>query len=316
VSITFTGIGREQRQLVRFAIEFLGVRRCISLDGDIGPFGGVFGVELEHFFQTGFSIRLDRFSRAFGLTDAAVDAFIRVDDQHVLAFIETVDGTDFDAVHVFALDAVFGDNIGHSGVPGELRLEALANGAARCILFLRLAFNDFVEACGGAGGAAAFRFCRDAQDLHAGIEREGENVTRLGLMARLGHALLVETHMALINQRPGIAAMPDQPGVDQPFVDALAQRQLSFMRAFRACSTAKGEFGSGGRSGRGELSTRGFSWSIGAGPVMAGLVEFLVGTLAAWPVAVGAFMFLFGLAFGRGCRRAICPDRPLRAMVA
>jgi hypothetical protein len=36
-----------------------------------------------------------------------------VDDEHVLAFIETVDRTDFDAVHVFAFDAVVGDEIGH-----------------------------------------------------------------------------------------------------------------------------------------------------------------------------------------------------------
>jgi hypothetical protein len=40
-----------------------------------------------------------------------------MDDEHVLAFIETVDGTDLDAVHVLALDTGFGDDIGHAAVP-------------------------------------------------------------------------------------------------------------------------------------------------------------------------------------------------------
>jgi hypothetical protein len=37
-----------------------------------------------------------------------------VDDEHVLAFIEAVDGADLDAVHVLALDAVFCDDVSHS----------------------------------------------------------------------------------------------------------------------------------------------------------------------------------------------------------
>jgi hypothetical protein len=37
-----------------------------------------------------------------------------MDDEHVLAFIEAVDGADLDAVHVLALDAVFGDDVSHS----------------------------------------------------------------------------------------------------------------------------------------------------------------------------------------------------------
>jgi hypothetical protein len=50
---------------------------------------------------------------AFGLADAAVDALVRVDDQHVLADVEAVHRTDLDAVHVLALDAVLGDDVGH-----------------------------------------------------------------------------------------------------------------------------------------------------------------------------------------------------------
>jgi hypothetical protein len=36
-----------------------------------------------------------------------------MDDEHVLAFIEAVDRAHLDAVHVFAFDAVLGDDVGH-----------------------------------------------------------------------------------------------------------------------------------------------------------------------------------------------------------
>jgi hypothetical protein len=58
-------------------------------------------------------IRLDRVDRAFRLANSAIDAFVGVDDKHVLAFIEAVNRANFDAVHEFALDAVFIDDIGH-----------------------------------------------------------------------------------------------------------------------------------------------------------------------------------------------------------
>ena len=44
---------------------------------------------------------------------AAVDTLVGMNDEHVLPFIETVDGAHFDAVHVFAADAVIGDDVGH-----------------------------------------------------------------------------------------------------------------------------------------------------------------------------------------------------------
>jgi hypothetical protein len=36
-----------------------------------------------------------------------------MDDEHVLALVETIHVTDLDAVHVFALDAGFDDDVGH-----------------------------------------------------------------------------------------------------------------------------------------------------------------------------------------------------------
>jgi hypothetical protein len=38
-----------------------------------------------------------------------------MDYQHVLALVEAVDGADFHAIHVFATDAGFCDDIGHGG---------------------------------------------------------------------------------------------------------------------------------------------------------------------------------------------------------
>ena len=53
------------------------------------------------------------FDRAFRLANTAINTFVRVNDEHVLAFIETVDRTDLDAVHVFAFYAIVGHDIGH-----------------------------------------------------------------------------------------------------------------------------------------------------------------------------------------------------------
>jgi hypothetical protein len=36
-----------------------------------------------------------------------------VDDQHILALVEAIDGADLNAVHVFAFDAIVVDDIGH-----------------------------------------------------------------------------------------------------------------------------------------------------------------------------------------------------------
>jgi hypothetical protein len=40
-----------------------------------------------------------------------------MDDEHVLALIEAVHRTDFDAIHVFAFDAVVVDDISHEFGP-------------------------------------------------------------------------------------------------------------------------------------------------------------------------------------------------------
>jgi hypothetical protein len=44
-----------------------------------------------------------------------------MDDQHVLALVEAVDGTDLHAIHLLALDAVVGDDEGHGTLLGHDR---------------------------------------------------------------------------------------------------------------------------------------------------------------------------------------------------
>src|SRR5215467_15677696 len=101
--------------LVLHPIPVLGVGRGIALDRDIGPGFGVFGVEFQPLFKSWLGVGLDRLGRAFGLADTAVDTLVRMDDEHVLAFIETIDRTHLDTVQVLAFNAVFADDIGHEG---------------------------------------------------------------------------------------------------------------------------------------------------------------------------------------------------------
>ena len=102
-------------EFIRLAFPLVGIGRCFFLARDVGPFGGVFAVELEPFFSLLVGVGDNGLRRAFGLAHAAVDAFFRADDEHVLAFIEAIDRAHFDAIHVFAADAGFGHDVRHKG---------------------------------------------------------------------------------------------------------------------------------------------------------------------------------------------------------
>src|SRR5690606_39757304 len=68
--------------------------------------------------------------RAFGNTDSAVNALVRVNHQKVRAFTKTVDGAHIHTIGEFALDTVFGDDVGHfSNTPAvSLRRSVTAKG--------------------------------------------------------------------------------------------------------------------------------------------------------------------------------------------
>src|SRR5215472_15001059 len=77
----------------------------------------------------------DRVDRAFRHADPAVDAFVRVDDEHVLALVEAVHGAHFDAVHDFAANIALVDDEGQLSVLSADRSGELIHGirpSSRC----------------------------------------------------------------------------------------------------------------------------------------------------------------------------------------
>jgi hypothetical protein len=70
-------------------------------------------VEVEPFFQPWLRVRLDGVDRAFRLAYAAVDALVRMNDEHVLALVETVHWADLDTVCVLATNAALVDDVSH-----------------------------------------------------------------------------------------------------------------------------------------------------------------------------------------------------------
>src|SRR5260370_25826872 len=92
-----TGPGRRRKILLEFAFHplvLLGVGRGFLLLGDVRPTLGIFGIHLEPFFQSGLGVRLDGIGGTFRLAHTAVDALVRMDNQHVVAFVEAVYGAD------------------------------------------------------------------------------------------------------------------------------------------------------------------------------------------------------------------------------
>src|ERR1700751_4996043 len=100
-------------EFVGDALPLFSVRRRRLFSRDIWPNLRIFGIDAEPLFQTWLGVRLDRVNRAFRLAYAAIDAFVRVDDQHVFALVKAIDRANLNAVHVFAFDAIVVDDIGH-----------------------------------------------------------------------------------------------------------------------------------------------------------------------------------------------------------
>jgi hypothetical protein len=110
-SITNAWVRRKQMNFVRFTLPVLGISRGLTLYRDVRPDLSMLGIDLEPLFESRLSVRLDRINRAFGLADTAIDAFVGVDDEHVLTLIEAVDRTYLDTVHVLTFDTAFIDDI-------------------------------------------------------------------------------------------------------------------------------------------------------------------------------------------------------------
>jgi hypothetical protein len=111
--VTFAGIGAKILcEFIRHVHKVVGIRRCGLLPCDIGPDLRIFGINFKPLFETGLGIRLDRVDRAFRLANTAIDAFVGVDDEHVLTLVEAVHRAHFDAVRVLATNAALVDDVG------------------------------------------------------------------------------------------------------------------------------------------------------------------------------------------------------------
>ncbi len=94
-------------------IPFLGVCRSFPLYSNIWPILSHIRVKLEPLLKVRLCIGLNCLSRAFWFANAAINAFIWMNNEHVLAFIEAIHRTDFHAVHILTLDTIFRDQISH-----------------------------------------------------------------------------------------------------------------------------------------------------------------------------------------------------------
>ena len=91
----------------------VGIWRGRPFDRDIRPGFRILPVDLQPPVEFRLGVRLDGIDRAFRLAHPAIDAFVRVNHQHIGALVEAVHGADLDAIHILALDANFGDDVSH-----------------------------------------------------------------------------------------------------------------------------------------------------------------------------------------------------------
>jgi hypothetical protein len=132
-SVTGPGVRRKIfLELAFFTLEILRVGRGFLLLGNIWPGFGIFGVHFKPLLEPRLGIRLDRVGGTFGLAHAAIDALVRVDDQHVLALVKAIDGADFNAVGIFAFDAGFSDDVSHPGLRTDRFFRGCVAHAVRC----------------------------------------------------------------------------------------------------------------------------------------------------------------------------------------
>ena len=112
LSITCTRIGRQQVGLAGLALPILRISRWLTFYGDVRPDLSIFRIDLKPLFEARLRVGFDCVDGAFRFANAAIDAFVGVNDKHVLTLIEAVDRTHLDTVHVFAANAALIDDVG------------------------------------------------------------------------------------------------------------------------------------------------------------------------------------------------------------
>src|SRR5215208_3608044 len=115
-SITRARIWRKKLEFVGLPVPLLPVGRWHFFDRNIWPDFRVFRIQRQPFLKPWFGISLDGIDGTFRFANATVDAFVRMDDEHILALVEAVHGAHSDAVHGFAANATLVHDIGHLGL--------------------------------------------------------------------------------------------------------------------------------------------------------------------------------------------------------
>ena len=110
------GFGEKYWSLSGFPSHSLESGGGAFFDRNIWPDSCVFRIQRQPFLKPGFAISLDGIDGAFRFANATVDAFVRVDDEHVLALVEAVHGAHVDAVHDFAANTALVDDEGQISV--------------------------------------------------------------------------------------------------------------------------------------------------------------------------------------------------------
>lgn len=112
---------RRRREILlvftRFSIPLIRIRRRHPLPGDVRPLRSIGGVQLAPEIDACLRVRQDCLGRALGLANAAVDALVRIDGEHLLVVADPVKGTAASAVRALTHDGVrvimlTGDNRG------------------------------------------------------------------------------------------------------------------------------------------------------------------------------------------------------------
>src|SRR5262249_16757534 len=97
-----------------------------TLDRNIWPDFRVFRVQCQPFLKPWFGISLDGIDGTFRFANATVDAFVRMDHEHILALVEAVHGAHRDANHGFAANAAFVDHQSQFSTPNALEAPNLS----------------------------------------------------------------------------------------------------------------------------------------------------------------------------------------------
>jgi hypothetical protein len=125
---------------VRLTLPLLIVGWRRFFDRNIWPDSRVFRIQRQPFLKPRVGVGLDRIDRTFGLAHPAIDTFVRVDDEHVLALVEAVHGTHLDAVQEFAANAALVDDVGQLSILSANRRGELIHGVL-AVLALWLKMN-------------------------------------------------------------------------------------------------------------------------------------------------------------------------------